>query len=53
MKENQPELKNSIAEIYNTLQVINGRVKEADHISKLEDKIMESNQAKQEKEKEQ
>jgi len=45
-------MKNSINEIKNTLDGIKSRLEEAEEqISNLEDRVMESNQAKQEREK--
>ena len=44
IKRNQSEVKNSIYEIKNTLEGINNRPQEAEWISNLEDKVMESNQ---------
>jgi len=46
-KKNQAELKNLITEMKNTLEEINRRLEDAEWISNLEDKIMESNEAEQ------
>ena len=49
-KKNQSEIKNTINEIKNTLDRINSRLEEAEeHISILEDRVMESNQIEQRK----
>ena len=45
-------MKNSVVEIKNTLNGINSRLEEAEEqISNLEDRVMESNQAEQGREK--
>ena len=44
-------MNNSITEIKNTLDEINGRLEAAEQISDLEDRVMESNQAEKEREK--
>ena len=49
---NQSEMKNSITEIKNTLDIINSKLEEAEEwVSDLEDKVMENNHTEQEKEK--
>jgi len=40
-------VKNTITEMKNTLEEINRRLEDAEWISNLEDKIMESNEAEQ------
>jgi len=48
--KNESEMKNSITEIENTLGGINSRLEEAkEQTSDLEDRVMESNQAEQER----
>ena len=52
IKKNQLEMKNSINEIKNDQDGVNSRLEEAEKwITDLEDRVMESNQAEQEREK--
>jgi len=52
IKKNKSEMKNTITEIKNTLDGLNSRLQETEkQISDLEDRVMESNQAKQVREK--
>jgi len=44
-------MKNSITEIKNILEGINSRSEDTEQISELEDRVMESSQAEQQKEK--
>ena len=51
VKKNQSELKNLTAKMKNTLEEINSRWEDAQEwISYLEDRVLQSNQAKQQKE---
>ena len=50
IKKNQSEMKNSITKIQNTLEQIDSRLQEAEKLSSdLQDRVMESNHAKQQK----
>lgn len=51
MKKTQPEMKNSAVEIKNTLEGMKSRLSDntEEHISDLEDKIMEITQTKRQK----
>ena len=51
MKKNQFEMKNSVTEIKNTLDGIASGLEEEEQISNLEDRVIESNEAKWERQK--
>jgi len=51
IKKNKSEMKNSVNEIKNTLEGINSRLKEAEQIGDMDDRVMENNQAEEEREK--
>ena len=52
IKRDQSETKNSITEIKHTLHRINNKLEEAEQISDMEDRIMETNQADRREKKE-